>query len=153
MENKDAARRLYVPLCQSEEIPDADLAIDPYVMGCLLGDGNYSATAVSITKPYQQLFDNIQSRLPDHLECSWYEHSGNPPKTFGIRFKEGYEKSNPDLKPCRNICVFWTYGNALLGKDHPGRIPPRFYQTTIRTATGTNGYRWDLFSHRRTCQI
>lgn len=120
MENKDAARRLYVPLCQSEEIPDADLAIDPYVMGCLLGDGNYSATAVSITKPYQQLFDNIQSRLPDHLECSWYEHSGNPPKTFGIRFKEGYEKSNPDLKTMQeHLRIFGLMGTRCWEKTIP----------------------------------
>jgi hypothetical protein len=42
------------------DLPDADLPIDPYVLGCWLGDG--SSAAGVITKPYQPLFDEIRRR-------------------------------------------------------------------------------------------
>lgn len=37
--NKDRWRRIYVPLCKSEDSPPKKLKIPPYLMGVLLGDG------------------------------------------------------------------------------------------------------------------
>ena len=40
--------RLYVELPKPQETPDADLPIDPYVLGLLIGDGHFRSGTVSI---------------------------------------------------------------------------------------------------------
>lgn len=65
--------RLYIPLCESEQNPDIKLPMDPYLLGVILGDGCSLSTTPTITKPYQQLFDKIQSKLPDWMECKWVD--------------------------------------------------------------------------------
>ena len=42
------------------DLPDADLPIDPYVLGCWLGDG--SRGSGQITKPFEPMFDEIRRR-------------------------------------------------------------------------------------------
>lgn len=49
-----------IPNAAALNLPDADLPLDPYVLGAWLGDG--SASCGTITKPYEPLFDEIRSR-------------------------------------------------------------------------------------------
>lgn len=80
--------KVYVQLIEPERNADKPFKIHPYVLGVLLGDGCISQKAVDITKPYQQLFDKVQSLLPEHLECVWRSNGDKEPKTFAIRFKD-----------------------------------------------------------------
>ena len=61
-------RHLRVPLGKPLDLADASLPIDPYVLGCWLGDGTASSGA--ITKPDDELFKHIEARgytvLPRH---------------------------------------------------------------------------------------
>jgi hypothetical protein len=53
-------RHLRVPLNQPLELPEVELPIDPYVLGCWLGDGTSSSGA--ICKPDDELFEHIKAR-------------------------------------------------------------------------------------------
>lgn len=48
-----------VPGASPLQLPDADLPLSPYVLGCWLGDG--TTTSGAISKPEDELFDNIRS--------------------------------------------------------------------------------------------
>lgn len=79
--------RLYVPLCESEKNADIKLPMDPYLLGVILGDGSTSSGNTDISKPYQQLFDKIQSKLPDWMECNWVDNT-----IFRLRRKKTAER-------------------------------------------------------------
>ena len=53
-------RHLRVPLNRPLDLPRVDLSIDPYVLGCWLGDGNASSGA--ICKPDDELFEHVAVR-------------------------------------------------------------------------------------------
>lgn len=90
-------KRTYVQLIEPEDSPDKNFKIHPYVMGVLLGDGSTAGNDVAVTKPYQQLFDKVQSLLPDHLMCKWRPSSLNGNShTFGITFKDGQKERTSD---------------------------------------------------------
>lgn len=61
---EDTDGRVHIQLIESEQGPDLDLPIDPYLLGVILGDGGISQSAVNVTKGNQQLFDNIRPLLP-----------------------------------------------------------------------------------------
>jgi phage terminase large subunit-like protein len=48
-----------VRLCKSLNLPEADLPIDPYVLGCWLGDGNSKDAAIVVTDGDLEIVDNI----------------------------------------------------------------------------------------------
>ena len=56
--------RLYIDLCESEKVADADLPIDPYLLGLLLGDGSM-VKSVSFTTADEELASYIDSVLPE----------------------------------------------------------------------------------------
>lgn len=66
--------RIFVPLIQSEQGPDLDLPIDPYLLGVILGDGGISQGNVNVTKGDQQLFDNIEPLLPAGMKMVRVDH-------------------------------------------------------------------------------
>lgn len=45
------------------EFPPAELNIDPYILGCILGDGNISQKIVSISSSDLEIINNISSKL------------------------------------------------------------------------------------------
>lgn len=113
---KSQPKRFHVPLCDPEDQPAKEFKIHPYVMGVLLGDGGTTNGNVTINKPSQQLFDKIDSLLPENLECRWRNDV-----TFVIVFKE-YDRASgawhvrDDLK---------TY--ELMGKkSHLKHIPEEY---------------------------
>ncbi len=83
--------RLFIDLPSSEDGPDLDLTIDPYVLGVLLGDGGISQNTVNITKLDDQLFDNVQKRLPYKLEVRRMKC----PKTRTVSVRKGESRENP----------------------------------------------------------
>ena len=60
--------RVYIPLIDAEEMPTADLPIDPYVLGALLGDGSLYNDAVSISKDDADFIEYFASRLSDDMQ-------------------------------------------------------------------------------------
>lgn len=68
-----SAFRHHVPLCQPIEFPEAQLPIDPYVLGCLLGDGCTTEATPQISSADQEIIDRLQERLAPYYiikKCS-----------------------------------------------------------------------------------
>lgn len=57
--------RVYVDLVDPEVTPEAELPIDPYALGVLLGDGHLGNGRVGLTTPDQFVLDEMQRVLPD----------------------------------------------------------------------------------------
>lgn len=82
------ANRWYVPLTDPVPYPPADLPIDPYVMGALLGDGHIGDNGF----PSLTSFDpHIVNRVREHYTVSQYTAEGH----FGVL---GIAKSIKELK-------------------------------------------------------
>lgn len=105
--------RVYVPLCKSEECPEVELKIHPYLMGVLLGDG-YFGRAVTLTNPDVEIIERIGSLLPPSTEiikndqperCDTYRFRGvggengllTRLRDYGLDGKCSWEKVIPDV--------------------------------------------------------
>lgn len=88
--------RVYVPLCESEEVDPIDLPIDPYLMGVLMGDGSMSTKTVTITKPDEELFETIRGLLPEGDEL--VEHSSDHCLGYRIRGSDGVNRTVAQLR-------------------------------------------------------
>lgn len=56
--------RVYVDLIEPEDKPDVDLPVDPYLLGCLLGDGHLGANKVGFSSVDQEIIDQVSALLP-----------------------------------------------------------------------------------------
>lgn len=56
--------KYYIDRCEPVEFTGQEVPLDPYILGCLLGDGGLSTKSVRITIADQETHDNITSKLP-----------------------------------------------------------------------------------------
>lgn len=57
--------RLYIPIISGDfGMPRCNLPVDPYVLGCLIGDGDICSTPPRITSCDEPIIENIKKRLP-----------------------------------------------------------------------------------------
>jgi len=56
--------RWYIPMVNPVEFNNRDIKIDPYVLGCLLGDGSISNTYVGLSSGDEELVNECNKRLP-----------------------------------------------------------------------------------------
>lgn len=61
----------YLPIVKPVEFKKSSLNIDPYVMGCLLGDGGFSTHNIRFSSNDLEIIDEINKRLP-------FEHKLKP---------------------------------------------------------------------------
>ena len=104
--------RVYVQLIESENTPEADLPVPPYVLGAILGDGGISGFSINVTKLDQELFDNMAKEFPPELTWTRCDH-----KTQNITAKVG--KRNPYLAHLRSL--------GLMGKRSWEKFIPQIY--------------------------
>lgn len=57
---KRLAGRIYVPLVKQIDLPEQHLVIDPYLLGVLIGDGNFTDKGFSITSSDQFIVDQVR---------------------------------------------------------------------------------------------
>lgn len=62
---KNGNHKFYIPIVNPIEFEERELKIDPYVLGCLLGDGSVtSKNGVSFSSLDKEMIDEISTRLP-----------------------------------------------------------------------------------------
>lgn len=69
IENYHRKMRTHIPLCECEKCPDADLPIDPYLLGALIGDGSICHNSVSMTTDID-IINRIISRASDSFRTT-----------------------------------------------------------------------------------
>jgi len=63
---KNGNNKYYIPIVNSIEFNEKQLKIDPYILGCLLGDGGLTGNnSVAFSSLDQDILDEISKRLPD----------------------------------------------------------------------------------------
>lgn len=64
----EAGYRYRIPLCSPIQWEERDLPIDPYVLGCLLGDGCTLYSTIEISSADKDIVDRMSERLGDCYE-------------------------------------------------------------------------------------
>lgn len=88
--------------------PDRPFAIDPYLLGALLGDGGFTRNQISFTKGHKPTVDRVIASLPENSSVTRVgEHPSKAPtyyftgsvgheiKFLGLSGKRGHEKFIP----------------------------------------------------------
>lgn len=63
-------RNHQIPMVNNIDFPDQEVPIDPYVLGCLLGDGYLRTHTINYSSADQDLLEEIRSLIPQELELS-----------------------------------------------------------------------------------
>ncbi|QMP24167.1 helicase [Proteus phage 10] len=63
--------RVCVPLIEPEVTPKADLPIDPYILGALIGDGSFVSGSLMLTTPDEEILEEFHKELPVTLSIKY----------------------------------------------------------------------------------
>lgn len=110
-------RNTFVPLCESEDIPNVDLPIHPYVLGVILGDGGISHGTCRITTD-EWICDKVSALIPDECKLIKRLHRNSFTIEATIIGKANYK--NALLDHLRQL--------NLLGKNSHTKFIPEIYK-------------------------
>lgn len=103
---QENARYAYLPMHEPIQHEEANLPLDPYVMGLLLGDGGFTNTSVMFHKSDPDLHDAISDLLPEGAELGDWSDQHNTARItglisyirdLGLAGKSSWEKFIPDM--------------------------------------------------------
>lgn len=61
-----------IPITDPVQFNEKEVELDPYIMGCLLGDGCFRGRGVKLTSSDSELVENIRTLLDDDIEINYY---------------------------------------------------------------------------------
>ena len=93
------SRTWKIPLVEPVQHPSTTLPLDPYLLGVLLGDGNFGAT-IRWTNNDVEIAKRIGLTLPEGVSLSMHA-SDSRATTWAITTPKGYH--NPVLTTCREL--------------------------------------------------
>ena len=88
-----------LPLCSPVILPVAELPLDPYVLGLLIGDGGFTDGGVVFTNPEDDLVQAVRKvfSITSRGPMGWYLKGARPlAKDLGLDGKYSYEKEVPE---------------------------------------------------------
>jgi len=109
-----------IPIIKPVEFKQQETLVDPYLMGCLLGDGSISTNNISITSDDIELIENINSVISDNcytrkIQSSKYAYSIN-----------SLTNNNPILDELRELKLSGTKSNDKF-------IPEKYLINSVNT--------------------
>jgi hypothetical protein len=111
-------RRYQIPLCKPVEFEPRPLAIDPYVMGYLLGNGSFcTPSAVKVCSYDPDALAEISKRLPEGFSLNGHTNEGRYPHISRGKPTDG----SPNV-PYRAIEAY-----GLAGLRSPAKFIPKEY--------------------------
>lgn len=129
--------RWFVPLCWPVQMPEAELPIDPYMLGCILGDAHISEKGYcTLTSPDQELVDtlrgiaeaegNVVTKLVAKLGYG-VQGLGPRMRDLGLDGKLSETKFVPDIYKSASIEQRYEIIRGLMDTDGtvsvPGKTP------------------------------
>lgn len=110
-----------IPMVSPIEFIEQKLIVDPYLLGCLLGDGGLTADRITLTSADSEIIGEIEKLLPDELIISEVDSSKYG---FIIKAKNKGIGNNTHLNELRDI--------EVMGKtSHNKSIPQKYIFNTI----------------------
>lgn len=122
--------RVYIPLPEPEEMPEADLPLHPYLVGALLGDGGISGPANFFSSADREILDRVASHLPENYSLKHtadydYLISANDRdfsvsvalRELGMRGMRSHEKEIPHQYFDMSIEQRWELVRGLMDTD------------------------------------
>ncbi len=67
---KNGNNKWYIPIIQPVEFKENDLKINPYILGCLLGDGTIGLNSIQFTTADTEIIDILLKRLNENIIIS-----------------------------------------------------------------------------------
>jgi len=111
-----------IPICSPIEFSKKKLIINPYLMGCLIGDGCYSQNFVSFSSADEEIVCEFEQKLPNPVKIS--KKPGNNCDYY-ISTKTRSSKAN-------NIVLFEMRELNLMGqKSHQKIIPDKYIYSSV----------------------
>ena len=112
----------YVPLTDAVAFPEKALPIDPYVMGALLGDGNFSETGFCrMTSADPEIMERIAARyeVTQHKSKYGYGVLGCGPaiRAMGLAEVRSWDKAIPEIYFQGSIEQRWELLRGLMDTD------------------------------------
>jgi superfamily II DNA or RNA helicase len=114
-QKRSTGRRWSIPMVEPVQFPEADLPVDPYLLGVLLGDGSMPG-AISVCNRDPKLFDLVESRLPS--DCR-----------LGSLKSDGYSRPIVWKSGIRNSLKTGLVELGLVRKNWTNKFVPRQYLT------------------------
>lgn len=95
---RDNKRNYSIPMVNEINFSSCELPINPYLLGCLIGDGGLSTSTPHLTTTDDEIIDSISHMLPEGVEI--YQKP-NDPITYSLRTDRG--QSNPLGEALRDL--------------------------------------------------
>ena len=121
--------RCYIPLTKPVQMSEKRLSINPYLIGCLLGDGSFCNKAVLFYKVDPDIVDKISTLIDDNLSLKPIFNKGK---------LNGYRISRDDTSTPHNVLFNKLKSLGLTGMNSKEKFIPGLY------LEGSVEQRWEL---------
>lgn len=118
--------KIKIPRCKPLQYPEKQFKIDPYVIGCFLGDGYCTSNELAFSSSDEEIVQEIALKIgaknyvrKAENEYTWFFESFNP-KGRAKKYIQTYELFDNELK------------DYLIQYSDKKRIPPEYLQGSIK---------------------
>lgn len=141
--NKHGHKNHEIPLVSSPvEIATNTVPLDPYLLGCLLGDGTISKGSIHFTTADKELTELISRRLPDGVEIK----KNNSTKTeYDYYITGNKNRTNPVKNVLRDLGI---WGRTSSNKKIPSCYLQNSADVRLELLRGLMDTDGSIFSHR-----
>ena len=131
----DTGWRHRIPNNGAVEYPERDLKIDPYVMGCFIGDGSTTCRPLTFSTPEEKIAQDIAKRIG--AEKATKNSDKNFNWTFKLKEEDRYKAANGD--------TILNFQSNEFFKDYPEVIATALYKKIPEDYLyGSIEQRWEL---------
>jgi len=111
-----------IPICNPIQFANKELIINPYLMGCLIGDGCYSQHFVSFSSADEEIICEFKQSLPHPVKIS---------KKPGDNY-DYYITTKTRSNKANNLLLFEVRDLGLMGqKSHEKIIPDKYLYSSV----------------------